>query len=216
MAKQEATLKVGGRDLNLTRLEKVMYPETGFTKGQVIDYYIQIAPVLLPHLHDRPLTLKRYPDGVAGQFFYEKRAPKYKPSWLKTAAVKSERDPTGIINYCLANDLPSLIWAVNLADLELHTFLARKKNVEAPTQVVFDFDPGAPADVTDCAEVALWTKALLEKIGLKSWIKSSGSKGLQLYVPLNTPVTYELTKPFAKAVGRWHWSERIRTGWYRT
>jgi bifunctional non-homologous end joining protein LigD len=198
--KQEATFDIGGRQLHLTRLEKVLYPETGFTKGEVIDYLIHIAPVLLPHLKDRPLTLKRYPNGVEQEFFYEKRAPKYRPDWLQTAPVKSDRDPTGVINYCLANDLPSLIWLANLADLELHTFLAKKQDVEKPTQIVFDLDPGAPADVTDCAEVALWTRAWLEKLGLQSWIKSSGSKGLQLYVPLNTPVTYELTKPFAKAM----------------
>ena len=200
MPKQEATFTIEGRELRLTHLEKILYPAVGFTKGEVINYYIQIAPVLLPHLKDRPLTLKRYPDGVEGNFFYEKRAPKYRPDWLQTAPVKSDRDPTGIINYCLANDLPSLVWAANLADLELHTFLAKKQDVERPTQIVFDFDPGAPADVTDCAEVALWTKAWLEELGLQSWIKSSGSKGLQLYVPLNTPVTYGLTKPFAKAM----------------
>ena len=200
MAKQEATFRIEGRDLHLSHLDKVLYPEAGFTKGEVINYYIQIAPVLLPHLKDRPLTLKRYPNGVNAEFFYEKRAPKYRPSWLQTAPVKSGHDPTGIINYCLANDLPSLVWAANLADLELHTFLAKKQNVEKPTQIVFDFDPGAPADVTDCAQVALWTKTWLEQLGLKSWIKSSGSKGLQLYVPLNTPVTYELTKPFARTM----------------
>jgi bifunctional non-homologous end joining protein LigD len=198
--KQEATFNIGGRELRLTHLEKILYPEVGFTKGEVINYYVQIAPMVLPHLKDRPLTLKRYPNGVDGEFFYEKRAPKYRPEWLQTAPVKSDRDPTGIINYCLANDLPSLVWLGNLADLELHTFLAKRQDVEQPTQIVFDFDPGAPADVTDCAEVALWTKAWLEKLGLQSWIKSSGSKGLQLYVPLNTPVTYELTKPFAKAM----------------
>ena len=200
MAKQEATFTIEGRDLHLSHLDKILYPEVGFTKGEVINYYIQIAPAVLPHLKDRPLTLKRYPNGVDAEFFYEKRAPKYRPSWMQTAPVKSTHDPTGVINYCLANDLPSLVWAANLADLELHTFLARKQDVEKPTQIVFDFDPGAPADVTDCAQVALWTKAWLEQLGLKSWIKSSGSKGLQLYVPLNTPVTYELTKPFAKAM----------------
>ena len=166
----------------------------------MINYYVQIAPFVLPHLKDRPLTLKRYPNGVDGEFFYEKRAPKYRPDWLQTAPVKSERDPTGIIITASPNDLSSLVWLGNLADLELHTFLAKKQDVEKPTQIVFDFDPGAPADVTDCAEVALWTKAWLEKLGLQSWIKSSGSKGLQLYVPLNTPVTYELTKPFAKSM----------------
>jgi bifunctional non-homologous end joining protein LigD len=202
MPRTEAMFKIGGHDLKLSNLDKVLYPETGFTKGQVIDYYAKIAPVLLPHLKDRPLTLKRYPNGVEGEFFYEKRAPKYRPSWLKTAHVPSENDPTGFIDYCLANDLASLVWAANLADLELHPFLAKKQNVEQPTQVMFDLDPGAPADVTDCAEVALWIRDLLADLGLKCWIKSSGSKGLQLHIPLNTPTSYEVTKPFAKALAQ--------------
>jgi bifunctional non-homologous end joining protein LigD len=200
MKKQETTVTLDGRDLRLTSLEKVLYPETGFTKGQVIDYYARIAPVLLPHLKDRPLTLKRYPNGVDQEFFYEKRAPKYRPSWFKTAAVASDRDPTGKIDYCLVNDLASLVWVANLADLELHPFLAKKQNVECPTQIMFDLDPGAPADVTDCAEVALWLRGALEELGLKCFIKSSGSKGLQLHIPLNTPTSYAVTKPFARAV----------------
>jgi bifunctional non-homologous end joining protein LigD len=196
---QESTFKVDGRELRLTHLEKVLYPQTGFTKGQVIDYYARVAPVLLPHLKDRPLTLKRYPNGVEKEFFYEKRAPKYRPRWFKTACVPSERDPTGKIDYCLVNDLSSLIWVANLADLELHPFLARKQNVECPTQIVFDLDPGAPADVTDCAEVALWIREVFEKMGLTCFVKSSGSKGLQIHLPLNTPTRYEITKPFARA-----------------
>ncbi len=198
--KQESTFKVDGRELRLTHLEKILYPEAGFTKGQVIDYYARIAPVLLPHLRDRPLTLKRYPNGVEEEFFYEKRAPKYRPKWFKTAAVPSERDPTGSIDYCIVNDLSSLIWVANLADLELHPFLAKKQNVECPTQIVFDLDPGAPADVTDCAEVALWIRDALEELGLKCFVKSSGSKGLQIHVPLNTSTSYAITKPFAKAL----------------
>jgi bifunctional non-homologous end joining protein LigD len=199
MKPQSGTFKIDGRELKLTHLEKVLYPEVGFTKGQVIDYYIRAAPVLLPHLKDRPLTLKRYPNGVDGEFFYEKRAPKYRPDWLQTAEVPSAHDPTGHINYCLANDLSSLVWAANLADLELHPFLAKKQNVECPTQIVFDLDPGAPADATDCAEIALWIRAALEKLELKCFIKSSGSKGLQIHIPLNTPTSYEITKPFARA-----------------
>jgi bifunctional non-homologous end joining protein LigD len=199
MKKQETTVTIEGRELRLTSLDKVLYPETGFTKGQVIDYYARISPVLLPHLKDRPLTLKRYPNGVDQEFFYEKRAPKYRPAWLKTAAVSSAHDPTGKIDYCLANDLPSLTWAANLADLELHPFLARRQNVERPTQIMFDLDPGAPADVTDCAEVAFWIRDAMEKLGLQCFIKSSGSKGLQLHIPLNTPTSYDITKPFARA-----------------
>jgi bifunctional non-homologous end joining protein LigD len=193
-------VEIDGRELSLSHLEKVFYPETGFTKGQLIDYYAGIAPVLLPHLKDRPVTLKRYPDGAEGKFFYEKRAPKHKPAWLRTADVPSKADPSGKINYCLINDLPSLIWAANLANLELHTFLARKQNIQRPTQIVFDLDPGAPADVRDCAEVAFWIRELLGKLKLTCFIKSTGSKGLQVHIPLNTPTSFDVTKPFAKAL----------------
>ncbi len=206
----------GGRKLHLTRLEKVLYPETGFTKGGVIDYLVNVAPVLLPHLKDRPLTLKRYPNGVGEEFFYEKRAPKYRPSWLKTAAVKSERDATGLIHYSWPTTLPSLIWLANWPTSSCTFSWRRSRTWSGPTQIVFDLDPGAPADVTDCAEVALWVRAWLGKLGLRSWVKSSGSKGLQLHVPLNTPVTYEQTKPFAKAMGPWRWKRPIRTGSSRT
>ena len=199
MKKKESAVRVEGRELRLSSLDKVLYPETGFTKGQVIDYYAQVAPVLLPHLRDRPLTLKRYPNGVDGEFFYEKRAPKYRPAWFKTAAVASEHDPTGKIDYCLVNDLASLTWIANLADLELHPFLAKKQDVERPTQIMFDLDPGAPADVTDCAEVAFWIRDAMKKMGLRCFIKSSGSKGLQIHIPLNTPTSYAVTKPFARA-----------------
>lgn len=187
------TLNVAGRQVPVSNLDKVFYPSTGFTKGQLIDYYIRISPVLLPHLKDRPLTLKRYPDGVTGAFFYEKRCPPYRPDWLKTAPVWSDRYETEI-HYCLANDLPSIVWAANLGDLELHTFLARAGTVENPTMMVFDLDPGPPADILACAQVAFWLREKLDTLKLKSFPKTSGSKGLQIYVPLNTPVTYDQTK----------------------
>lgn len=187
------TLNVSGRKVPVSNLDKVFYPAVGFSKGQVIDYYIRISPVLLPHLKDRPLTLKRYPDGVTGGFFYEKRCPPYRPEWLKTAPVWSDRYETEI-HYCLANDLPSIVWAANLGDLELHTFLARANDIERPTMMVFDLDPGAPADILSCAEVALWLREELESLKLESFPKTSGSKGLQVYVPLNTAVTYDQTK----------------------
>jgi bifunctional non-homologous end joining protein LigD len=193
-------VNIEGRELSLTHLDKVFYPETGFAKGQVIDYYARIAPVLLPHLKDRPVTLKRYPDGVEGKFFYEKRAPSHRPMWLKTAEVPSKTDPGGKINYCLINDFPSLIWAANLGNLELHTFLATKQNIQRPTQIVFDLDPGAPADVRDCAEIALRIREFLARIRLICLIKSSGSKGLQVHIPLNTPTSFEATKSFARAL----------------
>jgi bifunctional non-homologous end joining protein LigD len=199
MPRTEASFTIDGHELRLSNLDKVLYPDTGFTKGQVIDYLAKIAPVLLPHLKDRPLTMKRYPNGVNGEFFYEKRAPKYRPSWTKTALVTGGRDPAGI-DYLIVNDLASLTWVANLADLELHPFLAKKQNVNCPTQIMFDLDPGEPADVTDCAQVALWIRDLLHGLGLKCWVKCSGSKGLQLHIPLNTPTSYDVTKPFAKAL----------------
>ena len=192
-ARTGETLNVSGRQVPVSNLNKVFYPSVGFTKANVIDYYIRISPVLLPHLKDRPLTLKRYPEGVTGGFFYEKRCPPYRPDWVKTAPVWSDRNETEI-HYCLANDLPSIVWAANLGDLELHTFLAKADAVDRPTMMVFDLDPGAPADIVSCAQVGFWLKEKLEALKLQSFPKTSGSKGLQIYVPLNTPVTYDQTK----------------------
>ncbi len=187
-----------GGEIEVSNLRKIFYPETGFTKGQVIDYYIQISPYLLPHLQGRPLTLKRYPDGVNGIFFYEKQCPSHRPAWIKTAKVSKSEG--GEINYCLINDLRALVWAANLADLELHTFLHKASALEQPAALVFDLDPGPPADILQCCQVGLRLKALFVSFGLKCFPKTSGSKGLQIYVPLNTPVTYEKTKAFAHAV----------------
>lgn len=201
MAGKTVQTEVDGRVLKLTNLDKVLYPQAGFTKGQVIDYYVRIAPVLLPHLEDRPLTMKRYPDGVEGEFFYEKQCPSYRPDWVETAPVESERSSKRkVINYCLANDLPTLVWAANLADLELHTLLSKKQDVQRPTMLVFDLDPGAPAGIIECCQVALWVRDLLAESGLDVYIKTSGSKGMQAYVPLNGKITYDQTKPFARAV----------------
>lgn len=197
-AKAAVEVEVGGRRLKLSNLDKVFYPAVGFTKGQVIDYYRRVAPVLVPHLRNRPLTLKRYPDGVEGQFFYEKQCPSYAPDWIKTVTVKNRRE----INYCLANDLPTLIWLANLADLELHTMLSLAKDVMRPTMVVFDLDPGEPATIVECAQVGVALRELFDGLGLDTYAKTSGSKGLQVYVPLNTPVTYDDTKPFAHAIAR--------------
>jgi bifunctional non-homologous end joining protein LigD len=197
--RKRVRVSVGGQELSLSNLDKVLYPATGFSKGELIEWYARMAEVLLPHLRGRPLTLKRYPEGVDAGHFYEKRCPKHRPEWVRTARIWSDRHNEEI-DYCLAEDLPTLVWAANLADIELHTSLSLAREMERPTSVVFDLDPGAPADVLDCAQVALWIRGMLEQLGLSSYAKTSGSKGIQLYVPLNTDVTYEKTKPFAKAV----------------
>jgi bifunctional non-homologous end joining protein LigD len=195
------TLNVEGKSISVSNLDKVYYPQAGFTKGEVIAFYIKIAPVLLPHLRNRPLTMKRYPNGVAAPFFYEKQCPRPRPAFVKTHSVARHHQP-GSIQYCLVNNLPTLVWAANLGDLELHTFLSRAPNVRRPTEIVFDLDPGAPANAVQCAQVALWLRDMFDRIGLEVFIKSSGSKGMQLYLPLNTAITYQETTPFAKAVAQ--------------
>jgi bifunctional non-homologous end joining protein LigD len=197
----ETEVRIGGKALTISNLDKVFYPKVGFTKGQVIDYYIRVSKALVPHLKDRPLTLKRYPNGVEGEFFYEKRCPKYRPEWFKTATIWSEGNQANI-DFCLANDLPSLVWAANLGDLELHTFLSRKQSPKRPTMMVFDLDPGPPANIINCVRVAFWLKEVLDRLKLKSFPKTTGSKGLQLYVPLNTPVTFDQTKLFARTLAQ--------------
>jgi len=196
---KKVEIEVGGKKLAVSNLGKVLYPKAGFTKGQVIDYYIGISPVLLPHLKNRPITLKRYPDGVEGFFFYEKQCPSHRPAWVKTTEVPSRRD-AGKIDYCMINELPALIWAANLADLELHTFLHRAPAIDRPTALAFDLDPGPPANIVLCCRVGLWLQAILEALGLQCFVKTSGSKGLQLFAPLNTATTYEKTKAFARAL----------------
>jgi bifunctional non-homologous end joining protein LigD len=201
VAKTESTIQVEGREIKLSNLEKVLYPKAGFTKGEVIDYYIRIAPVLLPHLAERALTLKRYPNGVEGMHFYEKNCPAYRPDWMKTVKVWSEGN-NKFMYYCSVADLPSLVWLANLADLELHTSLSRAEKLEQPTVIAFDLDPGPPATIVQCCQVGLWVRDLFAIFGVEAFPKTSGSKGLQVYVPLNSPVTYDQTKMFAKAVAR--------------
>jgi bifunctional non-homologous end joining protein LigD len=192
-------LTVNGRKLQVSNLDKILYPKTGFTKGQVIDYYIRVSKVLLPHLKNRPITLKRYPEGVEGFFFYEKQCPPHRPAWVKTTSVPSQRRQRPI-DYCVMNDLPAVVWAANLADLELHTFLHRAPAITRPTVLAFDLDPGPPASIVLCCQVGLWLKDLFVDLGLQCFPKTSGSKGLQIFVPLNTPTSYAKTKPFALAV----------------
>jgi len=197
--RREVEVEVEGRRLRLSNLHKLFYESARFTKADVIDYYARIAPALLPHLRDRPLTLKRYPDGAQGPFFYEKRCPSHRPSWVATRAVARE-EKGGSIRFCVVNDLATLVWVANLADLEMHTYLHRAPRVEQPTAMVFDLDPGPPADLLRCCEVALLVRRLCEGLGLESFPKTSGAKGLQVYLPLNTPTGYPATKQFARAV----------------
>ena len=194
-------VEIQGRQLKLSNLDKVLYPATGFTKGQVIDYYARIGPVLVPHLEGRPLTLKRYPNGVDSQYFFEKNATAHRPDWVKTAPIWSEGNQR-TVNYILANDLSTVVWMANLAAIELHPSLSLAKDIECPTMMVFDLDPGPPANIVQCAQVGMWLREIFEHFGLQSFPKTSGSKGLQIYVPLNTPTSYEATKPFAHALAR--------------
>jgi bifunctional non-homologous end joining protein LigD len=194
-------MEIEGRRIPVRNLDKVLYPEAGFTKRDVIDYYVRISPALLPHLHERPLTLKRYPEGVEGAFFYEKRCPSYRPSWLRTAPIWSEGNREDI-RYCLVDDVAALVWLGSIADLELHTPLALARNFERPTTLAFDLDPGPPADVVSCCQVALHLRRLMDRLDLDSYPKTSGSKGLQVYVPLDGSESYDVTKAFAHAVAR--------------
>ncbi len=201
MAKGDVEVEVEGRKLKLTNLDKVLYPVPGFTKAQVIDYYTRIAPVLLPHLKSRPLTLKRYPNGVDEEFFYEKNCPKHRPPWVSTAKVWSWGNDR-FMDYCVVDDLPSLVWVANLASLELHTSLSLGQKIEQPRMMVYDLDPGPPADIVDCCQVGIWLRDYFADFGLKSFAKTSGSKGLQLYIPLNSAVDYSRTKGVSKGVAQ--------------
>jgi len=195
------SVEIEGKHLKLTNLDKVLYPAAGFNKGQVVDYYARVAPALLPHLAGRPLTLKRYPEGVDKEYFFEKNATKYRPDWVKTAPIWSEGNHRNV-NYILANDLATLIWVANLASIELHPSLSLAEEIMSPTVIAFDLDPGLPANIVQCCQVGLWLREIFDHFGLQSFPKTSGSKGLQIYVPLNTPTSYEQTKPFAHALAR--------------
>jgi bifunctional non-homologous end joining protein LigD len=179
-------------------LNKPLYP-SGFTKGKVIDYYRQIAPVMLNHLRDRAVTLKRYPNGSTQPFFFEKHCPTHRPDWVKTDDIASIRS-SDVIDYCRIDEPAALVWIANLASLEVHVSLACAKKPDEPRMMVFDLDPGAPATILDCGRLALHMRDALAHIGIDSLIKTSGSKGLHLYIPLNTPVDFEQTKSFAHSL----------------
>src|SRR5438874_5356129 len=194
-------VEIEGKQLKLTNLDKIFYPSVGFTKGQVIDYYARIAPVLVPHLKNKPLTLKRYPNGVNEPPFFEKNATKHRPDWVKTVPIWSEGNQRDV-NYILCNDLPTLVWVANLGAIELHPSLSFGQDIMCPRSMVFDLDPGPPANIIQCCQVAFWLREIFERFGLQSFPKTSGSKGLQIYVPLNTRTSYDVTKPFAHALAR--------------
>jgi bifunctional non-homologous end joining protein LigD len=188
-------VEIDGRRLKLSNLDKVLWPATGFTKGQMIDYYARIAPVMLGHVAGRPITLRRYPNGVDKMSFFEKNCPSHRPPWLPTIEM-------GEIGYCCLSEPASLVWTANLAAIELHPSLARSEDLTRPTSVVFDLDPGEGSDVLTCGRVALLLREALGQLELKAWVKTSGSKGLQVYVPLNTPVSYDETRPFSHALAQ--------------
>jgi bifunctional non-homologous end joining protein LigD len=194
-----SVVRIGRQQVTFSNLHKVLYPEAGFTKGEVIEYYLRIAGTILPHLKHRALTLKRYPNGVDGFFFYEKNCPAHRPPWIDTANVPTA-NRVGGINFCLANDAATLAWVANLASLELHTSLAKAPKVERPTMMVFDFDPGPDTDIFDCCRIAVRMRDRLADLGLQSFAKTSGSKGLHFYVPLNTACTFDDTKAFSHAM----------------
>ncbi len=197
---ERTTVEVDGRRLVVSNLEKVLYPLVGFTKADVIGYYVRIAPVLLPHISGRGITLRRWPDGVTGESFFEKRCPSHRPDWVRTARGPGDRG--GAIDYCSLDEVAALAWSANLAALELHAPMARAADIESPTMVVFDLDPGAPAGMVECCALALDIRDVLDATGLDVWAKTSGSKGLQLYVPLNTPHTHDHASSFALAVAQ--------------
>jgi bifunctional non-homologous end joining protein LigD len=194
-------VKIGKHELSVSNLGKVLYPETGFTKGEVMDYYVRMADVILPHLKGRPLTLKRYPNGVDSMFFYEKRCPSHRPEWIKTVKVWSEGNQEDMF-YCTMDGPAALAWVANLASIELHVLLSRSPKVDVPNFVAFDFDPGPPAGVLEACEVLLMVRDVMEGLGLECFPKTSGGKGMHLYVPVNTPTTFEKTKHFAHELAK--------------
>jgi bifunctional non-homologous end joining protein LigD len=196
-------VEVEGKELKLSNLDKVLYPKTGFTKGEMVDYYAKVAPALVPHLSGRAVTLRRFPEGVEDldAAFYEKRCPKHRPKWVKTAKVQAG-PRAGVIEFCVCDSLPTLIWMAQLAAIELHPSLSKSRAPKRPTSLVFDLDPGPPADVVDCSRVALRLREVLEQVNLRCLAKTSGSKGMQLYVPLNNKTSYEETRPFGQALAQ--------------
>lgn len=192
-------IKVGNRVLSLSNLEKQLYP-SGFTKADIIHYYEKIQSAVLPHLKDRPFTLKRYPEGTEKSFFYEKNCPS-PPEWITTIQVQREnKRKGGYVNYCTINEFASLVWMLNLAAFELHTLLSTVKDIHHATMIAFDMDPGEGTNIVDCCRVGLKLKKVLEELKLRSFAKTSGSKGLHIFIPLNGKDAFEQTKQFARTL----------------
>jgi bifunctional non-homologous end joining protein LigD len=200
VAEERTAVQVGDQTLSLSNLDKVLWPKTRTTKGEAIDYYARVADTLIPHLAGRPLTRVRFPDGVEGERFYEKRAPKGAPEWVHTAPVGM--DKAGIIDFVVCDDTPTLIWMAQMGALELHPSLSKAETMECPSVLAFDLDPGPPAAVRECCVVAQLVRELFGNLGLECFAKTSGSKGIQVYVPLNGEEPYERTKTFARAVAQ--------------
>lgn len=204
MAATSRQVEIEGRELKLTNVEKVLYPQSGFTKGDMIDYYAKVAPAMIPHLSGRAVTLRRFPEGVedSDAAFFEKRCPKHRPKWVKTATV--EAGPrAGKIDFCVCDGLPTLVWMAQLATVEFHPSLSKARAPKRPTVLAFDLDPGPPADIVDCCRVAIRLRDLFGHFDVECFPKTSGSKGMQVYVPLNNKkVNYEKTKPMAKAIAQ--------------
>src|SRR4051794_30438009 len=199
MGKERAPLTVAGREMYVSNLDQVLFPESGFSKGELIDYYIKVSAIILPHLKNRPLTLKLYYHGVDSPADYEKDAPSYTPAWVKRAPIWRKSGESQI-HFVLVNDLPTLVWTANLANIEMHPFIARWPRIDRPDWRVFARAPGDPADALDAARVALWVRELLDDLKLAGFLKTAGSKGLHLYVPFNTAVSYQQTQGLAKAI----------------
>ncbi|HEX6667268.1 MAG TPA: non-homologous end-joining DNA ligase [Solirubrobacterales bacterium] len=197
------TVEVDGRELKLTNLDKVLYPQAGFSKGEMVDYYARVADAMVPHLSGRAVTLRRFPEGVddLDTAFFEKRCPKHRPKWVKTTSVRAGPN-AGNIDFCVCDGRPTLVWMAQLAAIELHPSLSLGRAPTRPTVLAFDLDPGPPADIVDCCRVALRLREMFGHFGVQSFPKTSGSKGMQVYVPLNKKLSYDTTKPFAKAIAQ--------------
>ena len=197
---ERVVVEINGRRLSVSNLEKVLYPLIGFTKAQVIDYYVRVAPVMIDHIGDRGVTLRRWPDGVTADSFFEKRCPSHRPEWVGTCDGPGDRG--GAIGYCRIDSVAGLAWTANLAALEIHAPMARCGEIDSPAMLVFDLDPGSPASIVECCQVALDIRSVLDAVGLVCCPKTSGNKGMQLYVPLNTPATHDHASEFALAVAQ--------------